>query len=405
MKPRNPIVDDHMNSPPRFLHVNFNQCHECFSCSTETGFEIYNNHPIQCSVKRKFSKNGVSGTSGIGYTRMLYRTNYIALLGGGMYPRHSTNKIVIWDDIQQKDSISIKFNSPVKEIFLSRQHIVVALSQSIELYTFSGSPKRITPRIDHVNDGIADFVTCNQTKRRGSGGGDEESRCKNTLTGILAYASSVSPGQIHLANLANLQVTNTADDSSTHLPTSIIKAHKSPVHLIRFNQKGSMVATCSIKGTLIRIFSITSGSLVHELRRGTDRAVVFDMQWNMNGTELALVSDKYTLHVFRIDEQLGKRHALKGLFPRVKYLQGMWSFCSIKVDKSVLKRKNDVCKIGWISDYTLSLIWRKSGIWEQYSLTEEKRGVDRSEHPVHSTSSPSEETTIMHLVRKSWKQL
>ncbi|AMD18644.1 HBL258Wp [Eremothecium sinecaudum] len=403
MRTRNPIVEQ-ANAPPRFLHVNFNQDHECFSCATETGFEIYNNDPVQCSVKRKFAQGGLYGMSGIGYTRMLYRTNYIALVGGGTHPRFSTNKIAIWDDIQQKDSISLKFKSPVREIFLSRQYIIVVLSQNIELFTFSGNPTRICPPINHVNNGIADFVTCNKVRRDSSQDG-QDPLASHVLTGILAYPSSIIPGQIHVADLSNLQVTTSDDPFSTHLPTSIIKAHKNSVRMVKLNRKGTLVATCSVEGTLVRIFSIASGSLVREFRRGLDRALIFDMQWDEKGNNLAVVSDKYTLHVFQIDKQLDKRHVLKGWFPKVKYLQGIWSMCSIKLDKRVLTHEDDKCKIGWIGDSSLSVIWQKSGVWEKYVIMEKIHEVNPNDPLYEAGGAPIEPKIETYLVREGWRQL
>ncbi|AET37830.1 phosphatidylinositol-3,5-bisphosphate binding protein HSV2 Ecym_2074 [Eremothecium cymbalariae DBVPG len=403
MKARNPILVHQKNGTPRFLHVNFNQDQECFSCATEKGFEIYNTDPIQCSVKRKFSQNGMSG---IGYTRMLYRTNYIGLVGGGTNPRFSTNKIAIWDDIQQRDSISIRFHSPVREIFLSRQYIVVVLSQSIEIYTFSGTPTRICPVINHIHNGTADFVTCNKV-RRGSGSQeiDHSNSSKHIVAGILAYPSSIRPGQIHIADLSNIQITNADDPSSTHLPTSIIKAHKNAIHLVKLNRQGTMVATCSVEGTLIRVFSIASGSLVHEFRRGLDRAIIFDMQWDGKGDKLAVVSDKFTLHIFQIDEDLDKRHVLKGWFPKVKYLQGVWSMSSTKLDKTVLTHDDDTCKIGWIGDEALSLLWQKSGIWEKYVMMEKSADYKANEALQNGSTSLGGSKIGWDLVRESWRQL
>ncbi|AAS51786.1 ADL134Wp [Eremothecium gossypii ATCC 10895] len=401
MKTRNPIVVQRKNGPPRFLHVNFNQDQECFSCATEKGFEIYNTDPIQCSVKRRFSHNGMSG---IGYTRMLYRTNYIGLVGGGASPRFSTNKIAIWDDIQQRDSVSIRFNSPVHELFLSRQYIVVVLAQSIDVYTFSGSPSRVCPVISNIHNGIADFVTCSKM-RRASGPQDVEHALsqKHVIAGILAYPSGIRPGQIHIADLSNIQTPSVADASATHLPTSIIKAHKNPIHLVKLSPQGTMVATCSVEGTLIRVFSIASGSLIHEFRRGLDRALIYDMQWNGKGDKLAVVSDKFTLHIFQINEDLDKRHLLKGWFPKVKYLQGVWSMCSTKLDRSLLTHDEDTCKVGWIGDEALSLLWQKSGMWEKYVIMEKLREY-KVDETLHS-GAPDGRRQLYDLVRESWRQL
>ena len=73
------------------LNISFNQDNSCFSIATEMGFKIYQIFPFKGPIERIM--NG-----GIGVVEMLYKSNFVALLGGGKLPKFNNNKLVIWDD-------------------------------------------------------------------------------------------------------------------------------------------------------------------------------------------------------------------------------------------------------------------------------------------------------------------
>ena len=54
--------------------------------------------------------------------------------------------------------------------------------------------------------------------------------------------------------------------------TKFIQAHDSPLRCVVLSLDGSLVATASEKGTLVRVFDCQSGCLLHEFRRGTDKS-------------------------------------------------------------------------------------------------------------------------------------
>ena len=54
-----------------------------------------------------------------------------------------------------------------------------------------------------------------------------------------------------------------------------IKAHKSPVLKMCLNYEGDRLATCSCKGTIIRIFSLPKGDKLSTFKRGVSPAFIY----------------------------------------------------------------------------------------------------------------------------------
>ena len=58
---------------------------------------------------------------GIGIVEMLYKSNVLALVGGGKNPKYSPNKLIIWDDYNTKVISELRFSSQIRNVKLKKQ--------------------------------------------------------------------------------------------------------------------------------------------------------------------------------------------------------------------------------------------------------------------------------------------
>ena len=95
---------------------------------------------------------------------------------------------------------------------------------------------------------------------------------------------------------------------------------------------GTRLATASTKGTLIRVFEVSNGNLLSELRRGTNPATIYCINFNASSTLLCVASDHGTIHIFSLEEKnKNKQSSLAGASFLPKYFSSMWSFSKIEV--------------------------------------------------------------------------
>lgn len=432
----------------KILSLKFNQDQGCFAIGHENGFLVFNSNPIDLRVKRMFNgssssnSGGSNSGTGIGLVTMLHRTNYLALVGGGKNPKFPNNKLVIWDDLKRKNSLSLEFMSSIVNVLLSRIRIVVVLKNQVLVYGFSSPPKKFTTYETIDNEyGLADLSVTSSSLSSSSSSLSSLSSSINEANSFIPSTNgtpsnvndnktpaSSSKDKVRYQTLAfpgrsvgQLQIVDVSPSGQEKNLISIIKAHKSKIRCFCLNRSGSMVASASETGTLIRIHSTHSTALLYEFRRGLDRAIIASMKFSPDDSRLAVLSDKNTLHIYNLVlvpdssdtlsehsgdgtitndfTQVNRRHLLNKIpfIPFNNYFNSTWSFCSINTNQyheADTEAPEDTGVIGWTGNDVVILVWKVKKIWEKYLIVEESKSDDRNKT-----------STKWIIVRSSWKSL
>lgn len=103
---------------------------------------------------------------------------------------------------------------------------------------------------------------------------------------VLVPGSEV--GQVQLENL-------------TAHKTTFLKAHANPILCLTLNAEGTLGASSSDYGTVIRVFSCATLEILHELRRGTISASMSSLIFSKDSVFLVAASNKSTIHIWNLE--------------------------------------------------------------------------------------------------------
>lgn len=75
--------------------------------------------------------------------------------------------------------------------------------------------------------------------------------------------------------------------------------------IMSFNRDGTMLASASVKGTVIRVYRMPHGTPVFSFRRGAYPATIYSLAFTPPGDEpelMAVASSNGTVHLFHLKE-------------------------------------------------------------------------------------------------------
>ena len=259
----------------KLLNISFNQDNSCFSIGTEKGFLVYETYPIKNHYERKMD-------GGIKIVEMLYRTNALALIGGGENPKFNPKKLIIWDDSQNRIASEIKFFSVLRNVKLKKNKIYAICDKNIYIFDL-----KTFENIEIINT------------RENSKGLFAISSDPNKE--IIAYIEKADKENKQNYNKYYVTIKNYNKETAIQ-----ILVQEDVVSYISLNNDGTLLASSNEKGTLINIHSCTSGNLLAQFYRGKEKAEINYICFDKFSNFLAVSSDRGTIHIWSLGDVLEK---------------------------------------------------------------------------------------------------
>ncbi|KAL8669857.1 MAG: hypothetical protein Q9168_005574 [Polycauliona sp. 1 TL-2023] len=258
--------------------VTFNQDYSHLAIGTTRGFRIYTTDPFTKCFETKHGN--------IALLEMLFSTSLVALI---LSPR----RLQITNTKRQSTICELTFPTAVLAIRLNRKRLAVVLEDQIYLYDISNMKLLHTIETSPNPNAIVALSPSSES----------------------CYLAYPLPQKSPPVNLTNSHAPH-APPSSDHIaPTTgdvlifdaikleainVAEAHCSPLSCISLNNTGTLLATASDKGTIIRVFAIPSAKKLYQFRRGSMPSRICSMAFNATSTLLCVSSASDTVHIFKL---------------------------------------------------------------------------------------------------------
>lgn len=284
-------------------YIAFNQNASCVAVGVSNGYKIY-------AVQPNFHKCiHTKREDSVGLVEMLYSTLLVTVVALGDEPGALPRKLKIVNTKNNTVITELMFPLAVILVKMSRLRLVVVLEDQIYIYdillmrllhTIETSPNlnRLCTLLDDSPENDGRLLLAYPLPPK-------------TIAHDLLLVTGVSTnGGQNLAQNHVLLVSNAANrvgdviifDLQLLRPVAVIEAHKSGLAAMCLSGDGTLLATASNKGTIVRVFNVNSGEKLYQFRRGTYPTRIYSLSFSSDNNYVVATSASETVHIFRLGE-------------------------------------------------------------------------------------------------------
>lgn len=294
--------------------ANFNQNFSCLSVGYNDGYKVYNCEPFeQCYTRHDGS---------FGIVEMLFTSSLLALVGSGEQDAMSPRRLRIVNTKRHTAICELTFPDTILSVKMNRERLVVLLESTIYVYDINNMRLLHTIEIPPNPQGL---LALSASSDRNILAYPSPARAGSTITTGIARtgdasaqgndrtitASKENPGRIVSdssgTSPSGSQQLRNGDivifDCHTLQPISVIEAHRTKLAALALSRDGTLLATASDKGTIIRVFSVEQGVKLYQFRRGSYPTKIYSLAFSDDNRFVVASSATETVHIFRLGEE------------------------------------------------------------------------------------------------------
>jgi hypothetical protein len=251
--------------------IRFNQDNSMISIGTERGYKIFRTYPLSDKHEKKLF-------GGISICEMSYRSNYLALIGGGNTPNFSNKKVVIYNDAEDCIESEYKFTTSVINVKYKKNLLFIVLEKKIYVFNTEN------------NQNIDSFDTIENKKGMIAVNGSPN---KTIMAHPIQFEDKKDQAYVGIKNYK----------TNKYFPLPV---QEEAISNMTMDYYGLLLATANDKGTIVRIHSIDNRILLYECKRGKEKSLINYMSFDIDYKYFGLTSDRGTLHIWKLNDIVQK---------------------------------------------------------------------------------------------------
>ena len=247
--------------------ISFNQDYSLFSMGTERGYKIFKTFPNSDSYEKIL--NG-----GISICEMSYKSNFLALIGGGKLPKYSNKKVVLYNDKKECIESEYKFTTSVINVKFKKNLLFVICEKKIYVFNIENSQN-----IDSFDTIInkRGIIAINGSPN------------KTIMAHPIEFEDQPEKAYVGIKNYK----------TNKYFPLLV---HEEPISNMAFDYNGLLLATSNDKGTIIKIHNCVDKTLIYECKRGKDKTLINYIAFDNEYKYIGASCDRSIIYIWKLDE-------------------------------------------------------------------------------------------------------